>query len=158
MAAQDKASGKSQKITITSDKGRLSEDDIERMIREAEEHAEEDKKQKENIEAKNQLESYLYSLRTTINDTLKDKIEPADKESISQTVTASLAWLEENPKETKEVYDDKRKEVEDVASPIITRIYQASGGPPSSASKSESSDDSKSSENSDSGPTVEEVD
>ena len=76
VSAQDKASGKSQKITITSDKGRLSDDEIARMVKEAEENAEEDAKAQKRIEAKNQLESYLYSLRNTVDDTLKDKIDP----------------------------------------------------------------------------------
>merc|ERR1712196_260572 len=82
ISAQDKVSGKSEKITITSDKGRLGEEEIERMIREAEENAETDKLLKESVEAKNQLESYLYNLRVSVKDTLADKIVEEDKEKI----------------------------------------------------------------------------
>jgi len=94
VSAQDKASGKSQKITITSDKGRLGQDEIERMIREAEENAEADKQQRQRVEAKNQLESYLYSLRSSVEDSLKDVISAEDKETILNAVKDALAWLE----------------------------------------------------------------
>merc|ERR550537_196723 len=80
ISAQDKASAKSQQITITNDKGRLSQDDIERMVKEAEKYAAEDDAMKEKIEAKNALENYAYSMRNSINDEkMKDKIDPADK-------------------------------------------------------------------------------
>jgi len=167
VSAQDKASGKSQKITITSDKGRLSEEEIARMIREAEENAEADKQLREGVEARNQLESYLYSLRTTIDETFKDKIEAADKEAVQKVVTEGLTWLESHPTGTKEEFDEKRKEVEAVASPIISKVYQATGGGPSQADSNSNSEDGSaaSSDSSDSsggssssGPTVEEVD
>ena len=164
MSAQDKASGKSQKITITSDKGRLSEEEIARMIREAEENAEADKQLREGVEARNQLESYLYSLRTTIDETFKDKIEAADKEAVQKVVTEGLTWLESHPTGTKEEFDDKRKEVEAVASPIISKVYQATGGGPSHADSNSNSEDgsaadgSGSGDSSSTGPTVEEVD
>lgn len=153
VSAEDKASGKVQKITITSDKGRLSEDDIERMIREAEENAEADKVLRQRVEAKNQLESYLYGLRNTVDDTLKDKIEAADKETLSKTVTDALSWLEEHPTEEKDAYDEKRKEVEAVANPIISKAYQ--GSAPGAAS---AGDSSGSPDEGDESPTVEEAD
>lgn len=165
MSAQDKASGKSQKITITSDKGRLSEEEIARMIREAEENAEADKQVREGVEARNQLESYLYSLRTTIDETFKDKIEAADKEAVQKVVTEGLTWLEGHATGTKEEFDEKRKEIEAVASPIISKVYQASGGGPQAGGSDGSSDGSSNgseepaaSDSSSSGPTVEEVD
>ena len=131
VSAQDKASGKSQKITITSDKGRLSEDEIARMVKEAEDNAEADKQSREKVEAKNQLEAYLYSIRTTATDTLKDKLSDADKTTLTTAATEGLAWLDEHPAEEKQAYDDKRKEVEAVATPIITKAYGAAapGGP-----------------------------
>lgn len=158
VSAQDKASGKSQKITITSDKGRLSEEEIDRMVREAEENAEQDRIAKESVEAKNQLESYLYGVRTSVQDTLKDKIDESDKEKINSLVTSTLTWLEDHQKESKEVYEGKRKEVEAVASPIISKAYGASGPQPSGTS-SDSAESPKSDDGGDSaGPTVEEVD
>lgn len=164
VSAQDKASGKSQKITITSDKGRLSEDEIERMLKEAEENAEADKKERQKVEAKNQLEGYLYSLRNTLDDDgMKEKIVGEDREKLSASVTAALTWLEDHPSEDKQTYDDKRKEVEDIANPILTKIYAASGGaPPAGGSDGPSASSSSSSEgmpppDEGAGPTVEEA-
>jgi molecular chaperone DnaK (HSP70) len=126
VSAQDKASGKLQKITITSDKGRLSEEEIERMVREAEEHAEEDKEAREQVEAKNQLEAYLYSIRASAEDTLKDKLDEADRELLLSAAQDGLQWLEESgSSSSKADIDDKRKEVEAVASPIMSKAYGA---------------------------------
>eukprot|EP01038_Epipyxis_sp_PR26KG_P009233 gene9233-12447_t len=125
VTAQDKASGKTQKITITSDKGRLGEDEIARMVKEAEDNAESDRLARENVESKNQLESYLYSVRASVKDTLKDKISEEDKDVVNKLVTESLTWLEEHPSESKTVYDEKKAEVEAVASPIITKAYKS---------------------------------
>ena len=162
VAAQDKASGKTQKITITSDKGRLSEEEISRMVKEAEDNAEADKIARENVEAKNQLESYLYNLRTTAQDTLKDKIKEDDKEQILTKVTQALSWLEENQAESKSVYDAKRKEIEEVANPIIAKAYSSSPNDGGASSSSENgaapSSDSNASRSGSDGPTVEEVD
>ena len=129
VSAEDKASGKSQKITITSDKGRLSEEEIERMVREAEENADADKEARELVEAKNQLEAYLYSLRTSAEDSLKDKLDEADRELLIATSKDGLAWLEDNSNSSKDEIEEKRKEIEAIANPIISKAY-ASGAPP----------------------------
>jgi molecular chaperone DnaK (HSP70) len=149
VSAHDKASGKSQKITITSDKGRLSEEEINRMVKEAEECAEADRAVKEGIEAKNQLESYLFRLRSSIDETLKSKIPENDSEVLRKVITDTFAWLESNNQASRETYDSKRKEVETIAQPIITKAYSASGDD-SNTGESSSSDGE--------GPTVEEVD
>ena len=133
------------------------------MVKEAEENAETDKILRENVESKNQLESYLYSVRTTVQDTLKDKISEEDKATLEGEVTRALSWLEEHSAETKAVYDEKRKQVESVANPVISTAYTASGGstPGQSGSASTSSADAandSSSGGGESGPTVEEVD
>lgn len=130
VSAEDKASGKSQKITITSDKGRLSEEEIERMIREAEENADADKETREQVEAKNQLEAYLYSLRSSAEDTLKDKLDESDKELLITTAKEGLTWLEDNGDRSKDEIVEKRKEIEAIANPIISKAY-GSGAPPS---------------------------
>lgn len=163
VSASDKASGKTQKITITSDKGRLGEEEIARMIREAEEFAEADKLLKQKVEAKNQLESYLYSLRTSAEVTLKDKLTETEKETLLTAVKDALAWLEEHPSEEKEAYESKRKEVEAIATPIISRVYSESGGsPPASSDSTDTSSSSSgvppSASGDEAGPTVEEVD
>ena len=153
VSASDKLSGKSQKITITSDKGRLSEEEIERMIREAEENAEADKVVKEKVEAKNGLESYLYALRHSVDDSLKGKIGEEDAATLLKVVTEALSWLEEHSNEEKDVYDSKRREVEAVANPIIQKAYAAQDGSTSTGGASQGNGAS-----SDGGPEIEEVD
>ena len=133
--AEDKASGKSEKITITNEKGRLSQEEIDRMVKEAEEFAEEDKKVKERIDARNSLETYVYNMKNQINDKdkLADKLEGDEKEKIEAATKEALEWLDENQNSEKEEYDEKLKEVEAVCNPIITAVYQRSGGAPGGA-------------------------
>ncbi|KAL2631565.1 hypothetical protein R1flu_016251 [Riccia fluitans] len=128
--AEDKGTGRSEKITITNDKGRLSQEEIDRMVREAEEFAEEDKKVKERIDARNSLETYVYNMKNTVNhkDKLADKIEETDKEKIETTLKEALEWLDDNQSADKEDFEEKLKEVEAVCNPIITEVYQRSGG------------------------------
>merc|ERR1711903_401558 len=114
--------GKNEKITITNDKGRLSQDEIERMVQEAAEFEEEDKKVREKIEARNQLENYVYSMKNILSDSEKgvaDKIGDEDKETIEKALEEANEWL-----------DEKLKEVQDACSPIISKVYQQSGGAP----------------------------
>ena len=133
--AEDKASGKSEKITITNEKGRLSQEEIDRMVKEAEEFAEEDKKVKEKIDARNALETYVYNMKNQVNDKdkLADKLEGDEKEKIEAATKEALEWLDENQNSEKEEYDEKLKEVEAVCNPIITAVYQRSGGAPGGA-------------------------
>lgn len=101
------------------------------MVQEAEEHAEGDRQLVECIESRNRLESYLYSLRTTVTDTLKAKLSADDSNLVTTTVTAALLWLDEHPAvatHSKEVFDSKREEVEGIANPILTSAYQGAGG------------------------------
>ncbi|KAH8045005.1 hypothetical protein JL721_12727 [Aureococcus anophagefferens] len=124
VSAEDKGTGKAEKITITAEKGRLSEEDIERMVREAEEYADEDKKVKERIDARNGLESYLYNMKNTLDDDEKgvaDKLSADDKEEIENTINEALDWLDENPEADKDKYDEKQKEVEAIANPIMRK-------------------------------------
>jgi heat shock protein 5 len=128
--ATDKASDKSEQITITSEKGRLSEEDIQRMVKEAEEFEEDDKKAREKVEAKNSLENYVYSIRNTLNDDskgLKDKIEEEDKETIETAVKETIEWLDEHLGAEKEEYDEKYKELEQVVQPIFSKLYAQAG-------------------------------
>mmetsp|Transcript_15665 Transcript_15665/g.48496 ORF Transcript_15665/g.48496 Transcript_15665/m.48496 type:complete len:640 (+) Transcript_15665:110-2029(+) len=132
VSAEDKGTGKAEKITITAEKGRLSEEDIERMVREAEEYADEDKKVKERIDARNGLESYLYNMKNTLDDDEKgvaDKLSADDKEEIENTINEALDWLDENPEADKDEYTEKQKEVEAIANPIMRNVYQGAGGP-----------------------------
>ena len=129
VSAEDKGTGKAEKITITAEKGRLSEEDIERMVREAEEFAEEDKMVKERIDARNGLESYLYNLKNTLEDDEKaDSISAEDKKELQDMVDEILDWMDENPEADKEDYDEKQKEVEQVANPVMRQFYAGGEG------------------------------
>ncbi|KAI4301770.1 hypothetical protein L6164_035017 [Bauhinia variegata] len=141
--AEDKAAKKSESITITNDKGRLSQEEIERMVKEAEELAEEDSKVKERIDARNKLETYIYNMRSTINDKdkLADKIDSDDKEKIENTLKESLEWLDDNQNAEKDDFDEKLKEVEAVCNPVIKQIYEKSGGSSSTSEDEEPNDE-----------------
>merc|ERR1719253_2260059 len=131
VSAEDKGTGKAEKITITAEKGRLSDEEIERMVKEAEDYAEEDKKIKERIDARNGLESYLYNLKNTLEDDEKgaaDKISAEDKKELEDIIDETLDWMDENPEAEKEDYDEKQKEVEQIANPIMRNLYQGGGG------------------------------
>lgn len=132
VSAADKGTGKAEKITITADKGRLSPEDIERMVKESEEFAEEDKKVQGRINAKNGLESYLYNLKNTLDDEEKGiagKIAEAEKTELVSLIDETLDWLEENPEAETEEFKAKQKEVEQVANPIMKKVYGSGGAP-----------------------------
>jgi heat shock protein 5 len=130
VGAEDKGTGKAEKITITNDKGRLTQEEIERMINEAEEFAEEDRILKEKVDARNQLETYSYNMKNTISDPdkLGDKLDDEDKETIEEAVKEALEWLDDNPDAEKEEYEEKYKEVEGICNPIVSKVYQGAGG------------------------------
>merc|ERR1712157_80615 len=116
VGAEDKGTGKNEKITITNDKGRLSQDEIERMVQEAAEFEEEDKKVREKIESRNQLENYVYSMKNTLSD--------------SEKGVADKIGDDDNQDAEKEDFEEKLKEVQEVCSPIISKVYRESGGAP----------------------------
>jgi heat shock protein 5 len=130
VGAEDKQSGKSEKITITADKGRLSQEEIARMVKEAEEFAEEDKGMKEKVDARNGLEGYAYNMRNQINDEEKlgGKISAEDKETIEEAVTAAIDWLDENHEADAAEYKEKLTELEGKCNPIVQKLYKESGG------------------------------
>ncbi|KAF8767712.1 Heat shock 70 kDa protein cognate 4 like protein [Argiope bruennichi] len=131
VSAVDKSTGKENKITITNDKGRLSKEEIERMVQEAEKYKDDDEKQKSRIAAKNSLESYAFNIKSTIDDEkLKDKISEDDKKKVLDKVNDTLKWLDSNQLAEKEEFDDKQKELEAVCNPIVTKLYQSAGGAP----------------------------
>merc|ERR1711998_402748 len=131
VTAEDKgASGKKANITITNDKGRLSKDDIGRMVREAEQFADEDKAAKEKIDAKNGLESYCYSMKNTINEEkFKAAIDEDDKKTITDKVEEVMAWLDTAEHAEKEEFESMQKDLEAICNPIITKMYQGGGMP-----------------------------
>ena len=131
VSALDKSSQKMQKITITNDKGRLSKEEIEKMVSDAEKFKQEDEKQKERISAKNNLESYCFNMKSTIDDEkLKEKISDSDKEAINSKCDEIIKWLDANQLAEVDEFQDKQKEVEGICNPIITKLYQDAGGAP----------------------------
>eukprot|EP01118_Nematostelium_gracile_P014301 TRINITY_DN553_c0_g2_i1.p1 TRINITY_DN553_c0_g2~~TRINITY_DN553_c0_g2_i1.p1 ORF type:complete len:675 (-),score=254.38 TRINITY_DN553_c0_g2_i1:57-2030(-) len=131
VSAEDKTTGNKNKITITNDKGRLSKDDIERMVRDAEKYKAEDEKNKEKIEAKNGLENYSYSLRNTLKDEkVAGKMDAEDKSKLEAAIDEAIKWLDHNQTAEKDEFEHKQKELEAVAMPIMTKLYQQQGGAP----------------------------
>jgi heat shock protein 1/8 len=123
--ASDKSTGKSEKIVITNDKGRLSKEDIERMVDEAEKYKEEDTKNAKRVEERNNLENYIYSVKSTLdNEKLRDQFSEEDRTSIEAQITEKQSWLDEHQNEDAEVYENKRKEIETIYNPIMKAIYE----------------------------------
>jgi len=126
VSAAEKSTGKSQKITITNEKGRLNKDDIERMVQEAETSAEEDKARMECVEAKNGLESYIYNARNSFRDEkVKEKMEAAMIEKAEEILKGHIEWLDSHQEEATGVYKDKQKEVEEEIRPMLMSMYGA---------------------------------
>jgi len=132
VSAEDKGTGSKEKITITNDQNRLTPEDIEQMIKDAETFADDDAKLKSRVESRNELESYAYSLKNQINDKEKlgAKISDEDKEKIEEAVNEKISWLEENQEADGEDFKKQKKELEDTVQPIIAKLYQQGGGPP----------------------------
>jgi len=130
VSAEDKGTGSKESITITNDQNRLTPEDIERMVQEAERFADEDKATKEKVESRNELESYLYGLKNQLgdNEKLGGKLSDEDKETITEAVDEKISWLGENEDADAEDFKSAKKEVEDIASPIISALYQGAGG------------------------------
>ena len=133
VSAVEKSSGRENKITITNDNGRLSKEEINRMVEEGEKYKEEDELHKKKVDARNTLENYIYSLKNTLNDEkIKDKFEETDRESLENKTAELLKWLDDNPDSDAETYNSKVKELESVANPIMQKMYSSAmpaGGP-----------------------------
>ncbi|KAJ1560973.1 70-kilodalton heat shock protein [Cladochytrium tenue] len=129
VSAVDKSTGKQNKITITNDKGRLSKEEIERMVSEAEKYRAEDEASAERIQAKNGLESYAYNLRNTLSDDkVAGKLEADDKSKLQTAIDEAIQWLDHNLEASKEEFEHKQKELEGVANPIMMKLYGGAGG------------------------------
>jgi len=158
VSAVDKSTGRENKITITNDKGRLSKDDIERMVSDAEKYKKEDDAQRDRISAKNSLESYCFNMKTSINDDkISAKLSAEDKTKINETIETTLKWMETNQLAEKEEFEHKLKEVEKTCSPIMTKLYGGEGGASAGGNMPGGHGGGKSSGGG-KGPTIEEVD
>jgi L1 cell adhesion molecule like protein len=162
VSALEKGTGKTNQIVITNDKGRLSKEDIERMLSEAEKFKEEDEAEGRRVAAKNGLESYAYSLRNTLGDPKVDeKLDAADKEKLKTEIDQVVNWLDESQQATREEYEERQKELEAVANPIMMKFYGAGGAPggmPGGAPGGFPGAGGAPGATHDDGPTVEEVD
>merc|ERR1711906_57270 len=131
VSAEDKSTGQKNKITITSDKGRLSKEEIERMVQEAEKYKAEDEEHKKKVEAKNGLENYAYNMKNTMNDeNVGGKLDADDKAKIEAAVEETITWLDGNQTTEIDEFEDKLKEIEGICNPIISKMYQGAGGAP----------------------------
>ena len=157
VSAVEKSTGKENKITITNDKGRLSKEEVERMVKEAEKYKQQDDNQKDKVEARNGLENYCFSLRNSIAEPkIAEKLQAADKKKLEEKIDSILKWLEQNREAEKELFQEKQKELEQIANPIMTALYGGAGMPGAEGGMpggmpSESAGSKK-------GPKIEEVD
>ena len=149
VSASDKSTGKGNKIRITNDKGRLNKEEIDRMVKEAEQYADQDSKQKERVEVKNRLEAMCFNIKSSLReDNVSSKLSEDEKNKMISQTDETLSWLDSNQLAEKEEFEHQLKNLENAWRPLANKIHSAGGAPPSSASTGGSS----------SGPTVEEVD
>ncbi|CAD6267375.1 unnamed protein product [Miscanthus lutarioriparius] len=128
VSAEDKTTGQKNKITITNDKGRLSKEEIEKMVQDAEKYKSEDEEHKKKVESKNSLENYAYNMRNTIKDEkIASKLEGDDKKKIEDAIDAAIVWLDANQLAEADEFEDKMKELESLCNPIIAKMYQGAG-------------------------------
>nr|XP_046916690.1 heat shock-related 70 kDa protein 2-like [Dermatophagoides farinae] len=148
VSAQDKSTGKRNNITITNDKGRLSKQEIDKMIKDAERFKDEDEQQRERVISKNKLESYAYHLRNIIEDDeqIRSKISQSDRDKIVDKVKNTISWMDANQLASKEEFEYRYKELENVCRPIMSKLYRTNGGGSSGGGGG------------DDGPKIEEVD
>ncbi|KAF8025261.1 hypothetical protein BT93_F2181 [Corymbia citriodora subsp. variegata] len=159
VSAEDKTAGTRNQITITNEKGRLSKDDIERMVKEAERYKAEDEEVKRKVEAKNSLENYAYNMRTTVrDDKIAGKLNPEDKERIEKAVDEVIEWLERNQLAEVDEFEDKLKELEALCSPIISKMYQGGSDGPMGGANDSDMPSGGSGFGGGAGPKIEEVD
>jgi endoplasmic reticulum chaperone BiP len=127
VSAEDKGTGKAEKITISSESGRLSEEEIQRMIMEAKKFEGEDQQLRAKVESRNGLESYLYSLKNSLDGEGMTAMPPETAKELHDLVDETLDWMDSNPQATKGDYDDHRKEVERIAIPLMRDFYGGTG-------------------------------
>lgn len=142
VSAMDKGTNKKSSVTITNEKGRLSQDEIDRMVNEANKFKEEDNMVKERVDARNGLESYAYSVQGTLDDdNIKSKVSESEMSELRNKVEEVLSWIDDNYEASKEEIEAQRKGLEDIYNPVVTRAYQQDGGMPSASEEPSQDDD-----------------
>merc|ERR1711981_1330460 len=162
VSAVEKSTGKENKITITNDKGRLSQEEIERMVEEAEKYKAEDDANRHRVEAKNGLENYAYSMKSTLGEEkVASMLDEADKTKANEAIEEAIKWLDANQSAEKEEFEEKQKELEAACKPIVEKMQAAGaaagggvpggmpGGAPGAAPEAAPADE---------GPKIEEID
>ncbi|AJU42857.1 BPK_HP2_G0014170.mRNA.1.CDS.1 [Saccharomyces cerevisiae] len=157
VSAVEKGTGKSNKITITNDKGRLSKEDIDKMVAEAEKFKAEDEQEAQRVQAKNQLESYAFTLKNSVSENnFKEKVGEEDAKKLEAAAQDAINWLDASQAASIEEYKERQKELEGVANPIMSKFYGAAGGAPGAGPVPGAGAGPTGAP--DNGPTVEEVD
>ena len=152
--ARDKGTNLNAKITITNNKGRLSKEEIERLVKEAEKYKEQDEKMRKKVEAKNALEGYAANIKHTLNDAAtQGKIDESEKSSLLNKINEIDSWLSANPNADIAEYEAKQRDLERAANPVMSKMYQGAGAPPSGAPFGQQHQ-----EQAHTGPSVDEVD
>jgi heat shock protein 1/8 len=153
VSAKDSSTGRQETITIKNDKGRLSKADIEKMLADADKYREEDEKHQQRIQARNQLESYVFGCKQAVEDAPADRLSESDKTAVKDKCAAELKWLDSNTLAEKEEFEDHLKELQRVCGPIMSKIHSgdaaAAGGAKTCGQQAGGFG---------AGPTVEEVD
>jgi L1 cell adhesion molecule like protein len=159
VSAEDKTTGQKNKITITNDKGRLSKEEIEKMVQEAEKYKSEDEEHKKKVETKNALENYAYNMRNTIKDEkIGEKLPAEDKKKIEDAIEGAIHWLDSNQLAEADEFEDKMKELESICNPIIAKMYQGAGGPDMGGAGMDDDIPAAAGGSGGAGPKIEEVD
>jgi L1 cell adhesion molecule like protein len=159
VSAIEKSSGKTEKITVKNEKGRLSDDEIQKMVEEAEKFKEDDTKQREKVEARNGLDNYIFSVKQSLNDEkLKDKFTDEDKTSVENKIKEVQEWYDEHLEAEKEEFESKQKELESVFSPIMMRVYQETAPTGDSDEMKAQREEAEKPDEEDWEPKIEEVD
>ncbi|CAJ1009437.1 putative Hsp70 protein/MreB/Mbl protein [Leishmania naiffi] len=144
VSAVEESGGRKEAITIKNDTGRLSKDQIEKMVQEAEKFAEEDKANSERVEARNMLENYIFSMRATLDDSeVQSSVSQEDRQKIQGAVSVAANWLDCNPEAAKNEYMEQTKIIENVAHPILSQYYKkrAMEAPPSTGATAQEHQD-----------------
>lgn len=156
VSAKDSSTGKSEKITITNDSGRLSKADIDRMLNDADKYKDEDEKMRQRIGARNTLEGYVFSCKQAVEDAAAGKLTDADKEAVQNKCSAEMKWLDANTMAEKDEFEDHLKDLQKVCAPIMAKMHGGGGG--GGAGGAGQANGSAPSGPGHKGPTVEEVD
>jgi len=127
VSAEDKKTGTKNNIVITNDQGRLTKEEVEKMVQDAEQFAAEDEEHAERVAAKNSLESYVYQIKSSVEGELKEKLDAGDRSTLEQTIQDNIQWLDDNQAAEKDELVHQKKEIEAIVNPIMTKLYQGAG-------------------------------